>query len=82
MRTKISKADRYESMYEGDVKCPVCGKIFFPAPYHVYHMPASNQRVCSYHCKLQAEKNHEERVTKNRKDAQKRRWEREKQSKK
>ena len=39
--------------------CPVCGKVYVPAPEHVYHMPARKTRVCSYHCMLEAERRHE-----------------------
>jgi hypothetical protein len=31
--------------------CPVCGKIFIPAPYHAYHEQKVNGKlVCSYTC--------------------------------
>lgn len=39
--------------------CPVCGKVYVPAPEHVYHMPARKTRVCSYHCMMEAERRHE-----------------------
>lgn len=29
-------------------KCPVCGKVFFPAPYHVYKV--NDKLACSYSC--------------------------------
>jgi uncharacterized OB-fold protein len=39
--------------------CPICGKVYVPAPEHVYHMPARKTRVCSYHCMLEAERKNE-----------------------
>lgn len=40
-------------------RCPICGKEYVPAPYHVYHVPASKARVCTYKCQLIAEQRHE-----------------------
>lgn len=42
---------------EGE-KCPICGKIFIPAPMHVYEIKKKNQffKVCSYSCARKAEK--------------------------
>lgn len=43
------------------VTCPVCGKSYAPAPFHVYHEPGyKSKRVCSYTCMLTAERRHEE----------------------
>ena len=39
--------------------CPVCGKIFVPAPFHSYKVQDKKCRyylVCSYSCTRQAEK--------------------------
>ena len=39
--------------------CPVCGKIFVPAPFHSYKVQDMNCRyylVCSYSCTRRAEK--------------------------
>lgn len=43
-------------------KCPVCGKSFIPAPYHVYKvlMHRSNKLVCSWACKVAYDKEREE----------------------
>lgn len=43
------------------VTCPVCGKKFVPAPYHVYHEAGgqSKKRVCSYNCAVVAQRNYE-----------------------
>lgn len=39
-------------------KCPVCGKQFEPAPYHVYkiYVKYSHKLVCSWHCVREWEK--------------------------
>ena len=38
-------------------KCPICKKIFIPAPYHAYKMSGCKQTlVCSYSCMLASEK--------------------------
>lgn len=40
--------------------CPICGKTFIPAPYHVYRMSGKRSaRVCSWSCHLEAERRHE-----------------------
>ena len=33
-------------------KCPVCGKVYVPAPEHVYKVLIGGKRknVCSWHC--------------------------------
>ena len=38
--------------------CPVCGKNFMPAPYHVYKISVngSKRMVCSYRCTIIAER--------------------------
>lgn len=37
--------------------CPVCGKSFVPAAYHVYRTKTGRTRfVCSYHCMLASER--------------------------
>lgn len=35
--------------------CPVCGKVFIPAPYHRYK-DNDGLKVCSYTCSLKAPK--------------------------
>lgn len=40
-------------------KCPVCGKSFIPAPYHIYK--SKNRMVCSYHCQLASEEKREKK---------------------
>lgn len=38
-------------------KCPVCGKTFFPAPYHVYKDHRNPDRiVCTWHCVRESER--------------------------
>lgn len=37
----------------GSVKCPVCGKEFYPAPYHQWKS-LQGSRVCSYSCSLKS----------------------------
>ena len=38
-------------------RCPVCGKIFFPSPAHVYKDKRSWGRlVCSWGCELESER--------------------------
>lgn len=40
-----------------EVVCPVCGKIFFPFPGHVYKdRRPPYKRVCTWGCVLQSEK--------------------------
>lgn len=38
--------------------CPVCGKIFCPAPYHVYRVVVNKRYhlVCSYSCMMKADR--------------------------
>lgn len=42
----------YSSLVE--LECPVCGKIFVPAPEHIYN--DGKKRVCSWHCQVEAER--------------------------
>ena len=48
-------------------KCPICGKIFCPAPLHVYKV--NRVYVCSYSCvrKYEREKENEKIRSKNEK---------------
>ena len=40
-----------------ETECPVCGKIFYPYPGHVYKDHRSRSRnVCSYGCVLRSER--------------------------
>ena len=40
--------------------CPVCGKVFIPAVYHVYHTVGYDPKaVCSYSCMVKQEREHE-----------------------
>lgn len=58
-------------MGEGDVyglterKCPICGKVFFPAPMHVYKrmFGGKTKWLCSYHCLLEWDKKHPRNYT-------------------
>lgn len=40
------------------VKCPICGKMFVPAPEHVYRNYNGKKLVCSYACSCQSRKEH------------------------
>ena len=40
------------------VKCPICGKMFVPAPEHAYHNYNGKKLVCSYKCSCQSRKEH------------------------
>lgn len=43
------------------ITCPVCGKVFLPAPQHVYHLPFRKyDLVCGYSCARKAQKDREE----------------------
>lgn len=45
----------YESIEE--CTCPVCGKIFIPAPMHQYKdKHTTNKRVCSWACVRESER--------------------------
>ena len=37
-----------------EMECPVCGKVFVPAPEHIYN--DGKNRVCSWHCQVEVEK--------------------------
>lgn len=43
-----------------DKKCAVCGKVFIPAPLHVYKRRHTNTMrwFCSYHCLVAWYKEH------------------------
>lgn len=47
-----------------ECKCPVCKKIFVPAPMHVYKSSHTNgeRYVCSWHCVLESERIKEEKA--------------------
>ena len=59
MRARKGKA--FATTIGNAVKCPVCGKTFVPAPYHVYKEAgrAKTRKVCSYSCMLKAERKFE-----------------------
>ena len=38
------------------VKCPICGKMYIPAPEHVYRNYNGKKMVCSYACSCQSRK--------------------------
>ena len=40
------------------VKCPICGKMFVPAPEHAYHTYNGKKLVCSYTCSMTSRKAH------------------------
>jgi hypothetical protein len=39
-----------------EIKCPVCGKMFIPAPKHVYKDRNRKIRVCSWKCVCESER--------------------------
>lgn len=47
--------------------CDQCGKIFFPAPYHVYKRTSGSggktKWFCSYHCMVAWDKEHPQKKT-------------------
>lgn len=59
------RAHKKKDTFENDQflvrKCPICGKVFCPAPMHVYHLAggANRARVCSYSCMLESQRRHE-----------------------
>lgn len=40
------------------VKCPMCGKMFVPAPEHAYHNYNGKKLVCSYTCSIISRNEH------------------------
>lgn len=48
--------DQEKKHYDGlmDRTCPICGRNFIPAPFHVYRV--NNVRVCTYSCQLKGER--------------------------
>ena len=55
-----------------EVECPVCGKHFIPAPYHVYKI-YRGRRFCSYTCFLKAKEIEKEKKV-YKKDTKRRVW--------
>ena len=39
-----------------ELTCPVCGKVFLPAPQHIYKDKRSSKRVCSWGCVCTSER--------------------------
>ena len=50
--------------YLAECTCPVCKKIFVPAPLHVYKAYHKQTPVCSYKCSLESERKELERMAK------------------
>lgn len=44
-------------------KCPICGKVFVPAPYHAWKASniGTHPLVCSYHCALESDRRRDEK---------------------
>lgn len=61
MAKKKSNTDGIYGLEEK--KCAVCGKVFIPAPLHVYKRHYSNliKWFCSYHCLVAWDKTHPRR---------------------
>ena len=53
-----SKYNYAQGMGFVPVKCPICGKMFVPAPEHAYHNYNGKKLVCSYKCSCQSRKEH------------------------
>lgn len=41
------------------LKCPVCGKVFAPAPRHVYKHRVTKNLVCTWGCVMTSEREYE-----------------------
>ena len=53
------KIDGFYAKNGKGIKCPQCGKIFHPAPEHIYHEGnAKTKLVCSYNCEREWDKAH------------------------
>ena len=39
-----------------ECNCPVCGKMFIPAPLHAYKSPKTRVKYCSWTCYRKAQK--------------------------
>ena len=48
--------EKNEEIKYRDVKCPICGKNFIPAPLHVYRDRRNSKRVCSWTCVCKSER--------------------------
>ena len=61
-----------------ELKCPVCGRGFVPAPQHSYREKSDSRGrfVCSYKCVLKSEEIHEEGKRRRKLQAQKAKEER------
>lgn len=44
--------------YIKEEKCPVCGKIFIPAPFHYYKLK-KRRLVCGWNCQIEGERRKE-----------------------
>ena len=55
MKTKKDFKPSLNYKYDTRI-CPVCGKRFIPAPYHVYKDKRKEKYVCSYPCSLESER--------------------------
>lgn len=51
--SKDSASKIESTVLRGSVKCPVCGKEFYPAPYHQWKS-LQGSKVCSYSCSLKS----------------------------
>lgn len=56
--TKKSKYNYAQGVGFVPVKCPICGKMYIPAPEHVYRNYNGKKIVCSYACSCQSRKEH------------------------
>ena len=59
-----------------EAKCPICNKVFVPAPEHMYKAHDKVRYVCTYHCMLESEKRFEARRAMNMENRRKRAEER------
>lgn len=60
----MSKTERVLNAVER--KCPVCGKTFIPAPYHIYRY--ESKIYCGWNCHVSARKEREQKEIKEREE--------------
>lgn len=53
VKEKNRKDSKENIVLRGMVKCPVCGREFYPAPYHQWKS-SRGAKVCSYSCSLKS----------------------------
>lgn len=57
-KTFVRMDDFYNDDNSAKIRCPVCGKMFKPAPEHAYYITKNRRNLCcSYSCMREWEKN-------------------------